>query len=212
MPKLNPNVDAAKGFDAIPGTWLSMIPQFVTLGGKEGKTKPGLEVGSCKVAKTGAQAEMWKVIAQVQEDPEHPEAPVGQIAYENLVWDGGAGESRIYALLKAQGHPIEAWKKSTTPIDITPELIFNRPFAFKLKVRNYEKDGEAREGLEADGFMPFFPPTHPRGPAPAASAAPKKDGGGAGATSFGFGANAPPAAGGGAPPAAKPGTTKKLWS
>lgn len=213
MPKFNPKVQDAVSYAAIPGTWLCEIPAQVKLGDR---VVPGIEIGQTTkgIDPSGQRAEMWKAHAVVCQDPEHPEAPTGSIVFENLTWDGppigeGKGEARIYRLMKCMGYDTDKMKASTTPIDINPEHLYGRKFVMKLKLRTYEKDGKAREGLEADGFMPFLPPQSPRGAAPPGSAASKPAP--VGNASFPFGANALPAASPASAPAAPPAQQGGLW-
>lgn len=222
MPVFNKSTQEAKDFSAKPGTWLAVIPRTIKLGAK---TEEGIEIGRNK-----NNHEMWKARIQVIADPQHPEAPDGALIYENLTWDGpqpgespeqaqarkaGTSEGRILKLLRCMGHPVDAWRQSTAPVNITPDLMFDRPFVVKTKRKFYDHKGadgltEKREGLETDGFMPFQPPSAPRGPAPDSGPA----AGAPAATAFPYGANAAGGAqAGGAPtspPAGKP-STKSLW-
>ena len=177
MPKFDPTGDVAQSFDRTPGRWLVEIPETYTLG-KDSTAKPGIqhldEHGQPRRSKAGA--EMWDAAAVVIDT--HPEAPKGAVILGlHLLWEG-KGRASTYALLAAQGHPVDAWKRETDPAkipDITPAHFYKRQFVLDCAVND-------KGYLEPNGFMPYFPATAKRGPAPAGAGAskPKASAGGAG--------------------------------
>lgn len=209
MPKFNANIREAEDFKITPGIWLVKVPKVAKLGET---SKPGIEIGA-----TAKKHEMWKCIVEVIDKSK--DAPTGVHFYENLVWDGEKGESRIIALLRHLGHPVDEWKKNPGNVDITPDMIYERPFVMRTKTRYYERQDKDKswkwgKALEADGFQPFASVTGadgkptPTGAVPDTTPVPttpptgkgNKGGGGGGDTGFNFGANAQ---GGGSAPASK---------
>lgn len=204
MPAFNQKVKEA-GSAPIPGTWRCKIEKSYQRG--QDKVVPGVEVGRTKDNKH----ELWKCIAVV-DDPT-PGAPNGVQFFTQLTWDGAAGEGRIYKLLRVMGHPVDEWYKATTPVNVTPEMLHDRYFKHKSKIRTYTQKGtnghpdEQREALEDDGFNCYLPLEAPSGPAPATPAGPAKGSGGKAPWSK-PGAAAPGAAAGGT---ATPGAAQADW-
>lgn len=154
MPKFNAKVATASSGERTPGRWLAEIKPSFTL--KSG-AKSGVEVGT---SKNGAH-EQWKIGLTIVD--EHPEAPTGTTILDRLTWDAGAAESRIYALLRAMGHPIDEWRKETDPAkarEIKPDDLYNRPI-----VIDCVPNEQGFLGLR--GFAPFYAASSARGPAPA---------------------------------------------
>lgn len=152
MPVFNKSVDVAQATERTPGRWLCEIKPQVTIPNKP--ARPGVEVGRTKDGKS----EQWNC-ALVVTDPT-PGAPAGALIFERLTWDGGKAESRIYALLKAVGHPVDEWKRSTTAVNIAPDMLIGRPFVFDAELKS---DGY----LQGHTFVPFHHATMSgRGPHP----------------------------------------------
>lgn len=163
MPRFDPTAEVATSFEKTPGRWLVKIPRQVQVK-KDGPLQPGINTidnrtGTPRRSTTGH--EMWDAVALVIDD--HAEAPHdAKILGIHLTW-GGKALSSAYALLKALGHPIEAWKRETDPAkvpEITPELFYDRPFVLDTEL-------DDRGYLAPKGFMPYFPKDARRGPAPA---------------------------------------------
>jgi hypothetical protein len=153
MPQIKSHVETAASFEKTPGRWLCEIRPTVT--SRDGqKTLAGVEI---KTNKNGH--EMWRVIAIVID--EHPEAPHGAWIFENLSWDEGKAETRIYGLLKCLGHPVDEWKR--TGHNCTPADLFHRSFVFDVDL---ETDQNGNTNLRGRGFLPFAPATAKRGPHP----------------------------------------------
>jgi hypothetical protein len=106
---------------------------------------------------------MWSAAAEVIDDG--ADAPRGaKILGINLLW-GGKGRAATYALLKALGHPVEAWTRETDAAkipDITPDFFYDRPFVLDCAIND-------KGYLEPNGYAPYFPKNARRGPAPAAT-------------------------------------------
>ena len=169
MPKFDPTGDVAQSFDRTPGRWLVEIPETVKVG-KDAAPRAGIEHldehGQPKMNKAGH--EMWTAAAVVIDA--HPEAPRGAVILGlHLNW-GGKGRDATYALLKAQGHPVDAWKRETDPAkipDLTPAHFYNRRFVLDCALND-------KGYLEPNGFMPYYPASARTGPAPAGAGSKKK--------------------------------------
>jgi hypothetical protein len=127
---------------------------------------------------------MWNAAAVVTDT--HPEAPRGAtILGLHLLWEG-KGRASTYALLKAMGHPVDAWQRETDPAklpDITPAFFYKRPFVLDCAVND-------KGYLEPNGFMPYYAANAKRGPAPANASAGGAKGKPAGANGAGAHAHA----------------------
>ena len=152
MPKFNPAVETSAPSEKTPGKWLVQIDRTVTL--PKAGVKPGVDVKRTK----NNLHELWGIAMTVIDD--HPAAPRGSVIFDNLTWDNDKGQSRIYALLKAMGYPVDDWKRITDPTkfpEITPEMLFGKPFV-------YSSDLDENGYLTANGFNPFLSKEAARGP------------------------------------------------
>lgn len=210
MAKFNKEVESSSNIDRVPGRWLVEIPAEIQVK-KDDAPRPGIETidpktGQPRVSKaTGI--EMWSAAAVVTDTLAG--APTGaKILGINLLW-GGKGEAATHNLLRALGHPIDAWKKETDPKKLTaaiaaaagmkvapgkeaepeflPEHFYGRPFVLDCAIND-------KGYLEPAGFNPYYPPTARRGPAPEGTGHAAAKGGGAGAG--GAGAHAGPGSNG----------------
>ena len=175
MPKFNSTIDAASSSAKTPGHWRCVIHPVVTQG--DGKTRHGVETTDTRTGKPRRStkgAEQWGLLFVVDDD--HPDAPSGAWVFDSLTFDGMKAEARAYALLKAMGHPVDAWKRASNPPDITPELLHGRPVVIALVVKENETTGKLN--LEPDGYMPFSRADAWRGPT---GRKPSSGSGGAGA-------------------------------